>query len=291
MVRTTRDSAARKTADPEKATVPETVAVRPLATPIPVKGPATTLVSLCVAIQPGQTSVERGQAALWTVSAWTKNGNLPAATIRLVAVPASLSAQFSFGCGTQDGTASCDLGEVASESAPRETQAQVTVPATATTVTSVELQVTASTAHMPKDPVVSATIPVTAPPAPGGGGGTGPTPNTTTTPLGVGPLPFVDTPSATLSPGGNAGGLFPTITPSPGSSPGGTTGEQKASGRTVANTSALPQGAPIVGGQLIGLGVLALAFVLAVTRLSVRRRPATNGSSDATKEAKEKQGD
>ena len=33
-----------------------------------------------------------------------------------------------------------------------------------------------------------------------------------------------------------------------------------------------PEGAPIVDGQLAGLAALALAFVLAVTRLSVRRR-------------------
>jgi hypothetical protein len=42
----------------------------------------------------------------------------------------------------------------------------------------------------------------------------------------------------------------------------------------MANTSALPEGAPVVGAQLAGLVALALAFVVAVTRLSIRRRPA-----------------
>jgi len=41
--------------------------------------------------------------------------------------------------------------------------------------------------------------------------------------------------------------------------------------RPVANTSALPGGTPIVGAQVAGLSALALAFVLAVTRLSIRR--------------------
>jgi hypothetical protein len=39
----------------------------------------------------------------------------------------------------------------------------------------------------------------------------------------------------------------------------------------VADTSALPEGASVVNAQLAGLAALALAFVLAVTRLSIRR--------------------
>lgn len=49
----------------------------------------------------------------------------------------------------------------------------------------------------------------------------------------------------------------------------------------IANTTALPEGAPIVGAQVAGLLALALAFVLAVTRLSIRHRPATKPDSAA----------
>jgi hypothetical protein len=70
-----------------------------------------------------------------------------------------------------------------------------------------------------------------------------------------------------MSPAGNASGLFPTLDPKPASS-----SAAKARTRPVANTSALPESAPIFGGQIAGLAALALAFVLAVTRLSVRRR-------------------
>lgn len=245
-------------------------------------------------MQPGESSIDRGQAGTWTVSAWTKGGNVPDATIRLATVPASLSPTFSFGCGSHDGTASCDLGEIAAQSTKRQLQAQVAVPVTANTVTSVRLKVIASAAHLPKDPVASATESVTAPPAGTGtgtgtgtgvGSGTGGGTTTTTSPLPVGSLPFVDTPGSTLSPGGNAGGLFPTVSPTPDASPGTPPGQQEPSARIVANTSAMPLGAPVVGAQLAGLGVLALAFVLAVTRLSIRRRPADSRAGVAQAQA------
>jgi hypothetical protein len=47
----------------------------------------------------------------------------------------------------------------------------------------------------------------------------------------------------------------------------------KARTRSVADTSALPEGATVVDAQLAGLSALGLAFVLAVSRLTIRRRP------------------
>jgi hypothetical protein len=239
--------------------------------------PYTSGVSLCVAIERFQTSIDRGQTARWVISAWTEGGNVPSATVHLAATPASLSGQFNFGCGSNDGTASCDLGEIDASSAQRELEAQVVVPATDASVTSVQLKVTGSAAHLPTQPRAAVAISVTAASASGSS-----VPNPGSTPLPVGNLPFLNGStgangsagsSSTLSPGGNAGGLFPTLNPS-SPQPGPSKSGQRASARTVANTSALPLGAPVVGAQLIGLAVLALAFVLAVTRLSIRRRPA-----------------
>ncbi len=235
-------------------------------------------VSLCVGVQRVQSSIERGHSAQWIVSAWTQGGNVPDATIRLVASPASVTPKFSFGCGSHDGTASCDLGAVDANSSQRQLQARVAVAATASSVTSVQLTAEASAAHLPKDPVASATVTVTAPATGTGTSGTtgaSGTPGsygTGTTPLSVGNLPYVQA-SPILSPGGNAAGLFPALSPS-SDPPSGKAGQQKAGVRTVANTAALPLGGPVVNAQLIGLAVLALAFVLAVTRLSIRRRPA-----------------
>jgi hypothetical protein len=58
--------------------------------------------------------------------------------------------------------------------------------------------------------------------------------------------------------------LFPTLSPTPG-------GTRQVGASRVADTSALPEGASVVNAQLAGLAALALAFLLAVTRLSIRR--------------------
>jgi hypothetical protein len=237
-------------------------------------------------VQSLQASITRGQSAQWAVSAWTQNGNVPHAVVSLAASPASITPNFSFGCGSYDGTSSCDLGAMAANSSPREVVAKATVAATASAVTSVRLTVTASAAYLPVDPAASVTVAVTAASAGAGtssaGAGTG---GTTTSPLSVGNLPFLSSSSNNninrlLSPGGNAAGLFPALTPSGSASGNGGNG-QRANARTVANAAALPLGGSVVGGQVIGLGALALAFVLAVTRLSLRRRPALAPASAA----------
>jgi hypothetical protein len=202
------------------------------------------------------------------VTAWTTGGNIPDAIVRLKATPSSAAPKFSFGCGSSDGTASCDLGAMDATSVQRQLQADSEVPATATSVKSVKLTVIGSAAKLPKDPTASATVQISGTATTTST--TNPTlPITTTTPLPVGSLPDVPpATSPTLSPGGNAAKLFPTLQPSPNSS-----ASKDVKGRAVANTAALPEGTSVVGASLIGLAALALAFVLAVTRFSIRRRP------------------
>ena len=247
------------------------IARHPLVSATKTATKSAAKVSICVGVQHAQSSIERGKSAQWIVSAWTQGGDVPDAIVRLVATPSSVTPKFSFGCGSNDGTSSCDLGAIDAKSAQRQLQARVAVAATASTVKSVKLTAIISAAHLPKSPEASATVTVTAAPADTGTSST-PPPVTTISPLPVGNLPFLPSASPTLSPGGNAAGLFPALSPSDPTS--GKPSQQKASARTMANTSAPPLGAPVVGAQLIGLAVLALAFVLAVTRMSVRRRPA-----------------
>ena len=59
------------------------------------------------------------------------------------------------------------------------------------------------------------------------------------------------------------------------------TAKQDPQTQPVANTSALPQEGPVIGAQLAGLAVLALAFLLAAARLSFRRRSAPAQSGPA----------
>jgi hypothetical protein len=233
-----------------------------------------------VAVQPAKSSIQRGQTALWTVTAWTKGGNVPDATIRLMAAPASLKPTFSFGCGSHDGTASCDLGALDAKSAQRQLQAKIAVAATATTVTSVRLTAAASAAGLTTDPQASATVSVTAA-SPAATSSTDPSAagGTDVSPLTAGTLPYLPSASPVLSPGGNAAGLFPTLTPSADPS---TAKQDPQKTQPVANTSALPQEGPVIGAQLAGLAVLALAFLFAAARLSFRKRSAPAQSGPAS---------
>jgi hypothetical protein len=237
-------------------------------------------------VQPAKSSIQRGQTALWTVTAWTQGGDVPDATIRLMAAPASLKPTFSFGCGSHDGSTSCDLGALDAKSARRQLQAKIAVAASATTVTSVRLTAAASTAGLTTDPQASATTAVTAasPAATNSADPSAPGSTTDVAPLTAGNLPYLPSASPVLSPGGNAAGLFPALTPS-ADPPAAKQDPQKT--QAVANTSALPQEAPVFGAQLAGLSVLALAFLLAVARLSFRRRsaPAQSGPASPGKPA------
>jgi hypothetical protein len=233
-------------------------------------------------VQPAKSSIQRGQTALWTVTAWAQGGDVPDATIRLTAAPASLKPTFSFGCGSHDGSTSCDLGALDAKSARRQLQAKIAVAASATTVTSVRLTATASAAGLTTDPRASATTSVTAAAAsPTATNSADPSvpDGTDVAPLTAGNLPYLPSASPVLSPGGNAAGLFPTLTPS-ADPPAAKQDPQKT--QPVANTSALPQGEPVIGAQLAALVVLALAFLLAVARLTFRRRPAPAQSGPAS---------
>ncbi|HEX6520070.1 MAG TPA: hypothetical protein VF070_08675 [Streptosporangiaceae bacterium] len=236
-------------------------------------------VSLCVAVQPAKSSIERGQTALWTVTAYAKGGDVPNVTIRLIATPASLKPAFSFGCGSHDGSTSCALGTLAANSAQRQLQAKIAVAASATTVTSVRLAAVASATNLTKGPQASATTSVTAASTATSSADPSALGPTDVSPLTVDNLPFLPGASQALSPGGNASGLFPTLQPS-ADPPAAKQDRQNT--QSMANTSALPLGTSVIGAQLAGLAALALAFVLAVARLSFRRRSAPAQSGPAS---------
>ena len=243
---------------------------------------ATPAPTLCISVESLQASIVHGQSAEWAVSAWAVNGDVSSVNLQLTSSNHSLTPEFSFGCGSYDGTASCDLGSVFSGSTARQVIASVAVPASAKDITSVKLTATESAADLTTDPSASVTVPVTSGTASSGstanssaaGTGTGSGANgSTVSPLTVGSLPTIggDGATSSISPGGNAAGLFPTINPSQVPSPASGQGE---SARPVADSEALPIGTPVIDAQLLGLGALGVAFLLAVTRLSVRRRPA-----------------
>jgi hypothetical protein len=252
-------------------------------------------------VQGDETSIKRGQTAQWDIDVWAENGNVPKAALKLTATPSSLSPKFTV-AGNGDGSAKTSLGTMDSGSTKTELRAQVKVPSTATSVDSVKLTVTGSGTGISKGPVAAVSIKVTAAAtAPAGTTGasagtststsTSPSPSTTPS-VAVLPatgLPYLSTTGtsalgapglSSLSPGGNASGLFPTLNPAgTGTGTGTGSGQGTEKARAMSDTTPLPGDASVAGAQFAGLGALALASILAVTRLSVRRRSTTGKPS------------
>jgi hypothetical protein len=207
----------------------------------------TSGVNLCVGVAPLQPANQRGQVSQWAVGTWTVGGNVPDAKISLQASTGAGAPVFSFGCGTGNGTSVCDLGAVDASSVQRQLQAEVTVPVTATTVTAVSLTVTGSAANLPLGPAATASVTVSSSAASGA----------SLSPMSAVPI-GAGSSTSTLSPGGSVASLFPTV--GPGSTP-------------VANVSPIAGGSPLGSAvaEVGGLAALAVAMLLAVTRLSFRR--------------------
>src|SRR5712691_7698550 len=121
--------------------------------------------SLCVSVQRTQDKVVRGATATWQIAAWAQNGNVSDVVINVAATPTTQKAVFSFGCGSGDGTAACNLGTVFSGSTQRQVLAKITVPASDTAVMSVKLTASLSATGLVKTPAAAAAVSVTKPPA------------------------------------------------------------------------------------------------------------------------------
>jgi hypothetical protein len=225
-----------------------------------------TAPSLCIQVTPAHESSQAGQAASWTVTVWAAGGSVPGAAVRLTASPAGSAAPlFSFGCGSSDGTAACNLGAVDPDSAPRQLQAQLTAPSGATPVT---LTATASATGLSRLPQASAPVAVLSPAATVTG--TPPPPAALPSLSAMPPVPSPTmTPSPALSPAGNAASLFPALTPATATTPAGAPEPQAA--EPAAYTTPLAAAFDPVRVQIAGLAALALAFLAAAARLCIRR--------------------
>ena len=211
------------------------------------------------------------------MSAWATGGNVSAATIQLQTSPTGAGTPvFTSGCGI-NGTSSCSLGAVDAAAAHRQLRAQFAVPTTAATVSSVNLTAIVSATNLPAAMETSGSMSISTSPAPGAANSS---PLTATSSqqaanssllvansslTGLDAL-GVAAPTTSLSPGGSASGLFPTLNPS--SSTSSSTAETAT---PVADTSSPTETASPTGAEVAGLAALAFAVVLAVTRLSIRR--------------------
>jgi len=228
-----------------------------------------------VSVQRSQSSVKPGQKAAYTVQVSTENnGSATNVSVALVAQPSSQKPTFTSGCAKGDGAAACTVSSV-SDKQPADLHAQIPVASSTTSVTSVKLTATAHIVTSVKwtSPSASETVAVTAAAAaaPAKSSASGSSPETA---LPLGPIPDLNGVSSSLIGAGNASSLFPAIIPSatPNSSPGIQPQGSKRDAQPISDSSALGLGKPGLTGQVAGLIALALAIMLTVTRLSLRKR-------------------
>ena len=201
------------------------------------------------------------------------NGSASDVTVALTASPASQQATFTGGCAKGEGTATCTVSSV-SDKHPAPLKAHIPVAAGAIHVTSVKLTATAliTTTEKWTPPSAAETVAVTAAsasPTKSATSSAGVLPEST---LPLGPIPNLNGISSQLIGAGNASGLFPAINPSDTPSP--SPGDPAPSGqrRPVTGSSAIAFVQPGLTGQVAGLIALAVAVLLTVTRLSLRKR-------------------
>ena len=201
------------------------------------------------------------------------NGSASDVKVALTASPSSQQATFTGGCAKGQGTATCTVSSV-SDKQPASLKAQIPVAANASKVTSVKLTATAliTTTEKWTPPSAAETVAVTAAsasPSKSATSSAGVLPEST---LPLGPIPNLNGVSSQLIGAGNASGLFPAISPSatPSPSPGGPAPSGQPT--PVPGSSAIAFVQPGLTGQVAGLVALAVAVLLTVTRLSLRKR-------------------
>jgi hypothetical protein len=85
-----------------------------------------------------------------------------------------------------------------------------------------------------------------------------------------------------VQPTGDLGSAFPQVSPSATAASASAAASQHGHAtRTVDLSAGLPLDVRLIGGQVIGLAVLAAAVTIAVARLSLRRQPAKHGEDSS----------
>ncbi len=236
-----------------------------------------------MSVERSAASIKRGQDAGYTVRVSAENAPASAVTVRLSATPSAEKPAFTSGCAEPDGTASCQVRSVSDKQAT-ELKAQIPVAASASSVTSVTLtaKATVVTSGTWTPPVAAETVTVTAAAATASPSATATatatatagSPSAAPATLPLGPLPQLNSTATSLIGPGNAAGLFPTIRPS-ATAGRPAPGAPRASARPtdpVADSSAIAVGGPVLTEQVAGLIAIAVAVLLIVTRIAVRRR-------------------
>jgi hypothetical protein len=218
----------------------------------------------------GAKSVDPATTVQFAIFVWLTSGTNGSATVTLDAKPNRVSPTFSV-CQPA-GKATCSVSGLSSGQRV-EMQAELRA-STGLAGRYITLTLTAASPQASKSPSATATIRVRTHRHTSSGSGS----NGSNTNAGDGgTLPNTGLPGTGSFPGlgnspGSLGGSFPQVSPSPNAPP--TAPKHRQNQVRVADLSAgLPLAVRLIGGQVIGLAILAAAVTIAVARLSLRRQP------------------
>jgi len=257
------------------ATPTATATATPTATPTTTSTPTPPPGTLCITMQTlnNVSAVDPHTTVGYAIWVWLTSGTGGTAKITLSARPSSVSPTFSV-C-VPSGKSKCTVSglnagqkvELQAElAAPDRPSKHVTLTATATSLQASNSATASATVDIkPKNPSPSSS------PTPGAGDGG-------TLPLAAGLPSGVTVPGLGPTPSGDLGSAFPQVSPS-ASAPGTTTAQHGHTARTIDVSAGLPLTVRLIGGQIIGLAVLAAAVTIAVARLSLRRQPPRHGDN------------
>jgi hypothetical protein len=274
------------------------------ASPSPSSSPtgSSPSVQLCLSVQPVTTKsgVHPGGTGSYAIWVWPAGGAASGVTVTISGKVASQAVTPKFTvCPTVSGR-TCKVGGIAKGSSD-ELQATIAVPSGTAAGKQASLTATANASDAAAPPAADGAIKITAKPSASHSPSPSPTPTPTSSSTGTGlgatlPAGILPTVPSAVVPGaslgelpqpttsaGSPGGLFPTVSPQPSPSPSPYSAVLP-NARAVRVTDAaatFPFSTRLVGGELVGLAVLAAALAIAIVRFSLRR-PRPQHGKDAT---------
>ena len=239
-----------------------------------------------------------GGKASYAIWVWSAGGAASGVSVTISGKAASKNVTPAFTvCPTASGR-TCKVGGIAKGTSD-ELQATASVPGSAAAGANVTLTATAKASDATAPPAAGAGIKITAKPSKRSASPS-PTRSTSSTNTGVGatlpagilptvPLTTAQSPTLGELPGpttsaGSPGGLFPTVSPQASASPSPYSAELP-NARNVRVTDAaatFPFSTRLIGGELVGLAVLAAALAIAIVRFSLRKPRPAHGKDTAS---------
>jgi hypothetical protein len=245
--------------------------------------------------------VHPGGTASYAIWVWPAGGAARGITVTISGKVASKDVTPKFTvCPTASGR-TCKVGGI-TKGTSDELQATAAVPSSTAAGKDVALTATAKASDATAPPAADAAIKVTAKPSSKHSPSPSPTPTPTssstptgsglgaTLPAGILPtVPLTTSQAATLGqlPGpttsaGSPGGLFPTVSPQPSASPYSAVLPNARGVRVTDAAATFPFSTRLIGGELVGLAVLAAALAIAIVRFSLRRPRPQQGKDAAS---------